>query len=97
MLVSWRSPFGAAEDRNNLPGRACVTRMRSWRSPFGAAEDRNCDLGAGVGYPAYWRSPFGAAEDRNLAFERAAAARAALAVALRGGRGSQPRVSSGTA
>ncbi len=39
----WRSPSGAAEDRNADSGRS-FGHPRVWRSPSGAAEDRNSNL-----------------------------------------------------
>ena len=109
----WRSPSGAAEDRNPATGSR-TSPNSPWRSPSGAAEDRNQYLGAeagavGVGgrppgrpriaterrpanhlAAAVWRSPSGAAEDRNLFYTQVCRPQLRLAVALRGGRGSQP-------
>ncbi len=60
-----------------------------WRSPSGASEDRNSTPGTPtVGRPA-WRSPAEATEDRNAQLYRDGASIRALAVALRGDRGSQ--------
>ncbi|CQR65552.1 Hypothetical Protein sle_60960 [Streptomyces leeuwenhoekii] len=41
MMVAWRSPFGAAEDRNHSGTTASGYTTSNWRSPSGAAEDRN--------------------------------------------------------
>ncbi len=61
-----------------------------WRSLSGAAEDRNAEtvLHSG-GITEGWRSPSGAAEDRNPYAAGRGPLRAEVAVALRGGRGSQ--------
>lgn len=62
---AWRSPSGAAEDRNTRSADGRIRDLRGWRSPSRAAEDRNGYVTAVAAGAASWRSPFGAAEDRN--------------------------------
>ncbi|SUP60787.1 Uncharacterised protein [Streptomyces griseus] len=85
----WRSPSGATEDRNRpsgllVPGGACggrpPGRPRIATRPW---SNRSTPV-------TWWRSPSGGTEDRNSPDDRWGRRSAVVAVALRGGRGSQP-------
>ncbi len=92
----WRS--SSASGGGRPPGRPRIATSdqpatqpvtRGWRSPSGAAKDRNVLSWAPSHAASPWRSPSGAAEDRNGMRRAAWAPGPHVAVALRGGRGSQ--------
>ncbi len=86
---AWRSPSGVTEDRNAHVG-AHPSQLVVWRSPSGVTEDRNrVSTGRTTTRPR-WRSPSGVTEDRNAQTNGGQLPATAVAVALRGDRGSQP-------
>ncbi|GGS98326.1 hypothetical protein [Streptomyces violaceus] len=79
---SWRSSFGATENRNTRTDGA-LALLVAWRSPSGAAEDRNGRHdGERRDKSKRWRSPSGATEDRNRRLIVSIASTSPLAVAL---------------
>lgn len=86
----WRSPFGAAEDRNFHTGRTSpIITAVVVRSPFGVTEDRNTTTVNAVRPTSMWWSPFGATGDRNIPAIGRHPAGTPVAVAFGGDRGSQ--------
>ncbi|WP_435860813.1 hypothetical protein [Streptomyces spiralis] len=84
----WRSPTGAAEDRNH-ERTACSTWKCGGGCPPGRPRIATPSSGMKICASAWWRSPSRAAEDRNADSVSAMGRYKAVAVALRGGRGSQ--------
>src|SRR5690606_21547955 len=82
---TWRSPSGAAGQRNGVSTRSGGLSGPGWRSPSGAAEDRNRSKSDPFEYAEEWRSPSGAAEDRNSVVSVMVGGLLGVAVALRGG------------
>ncbi|WP_329304606.1 hypothetical protein [Streptomyces anulatus] len=65
-LARWRSPFGAAEDRNRDGHPVWEGPIIAWRSPFGAAEDHTASTNelAEFGIDGGGRAPGGRESQR---------------------------------
>lgn len=85
-----RSPFEATEDRNASTSAKHPPGI-VWRLSFGASKDRTQGRTVRYNPPPDGGRPLGAAEDRNGVYKLAVADKCRMAVALRCGRGSQPK------